>query len=224
MKQQTQKTKSIALMGILSALLLLMAFTPIGYLKIGLISISLLMIPVALGGIALGPAAGAILGTIFGVTSFAQCFGMDAFGTFLMDFNPFFTFVMCVGARALAGFLAGLVAKGFAALKAKFVSAKPKTAEAIGITGYAITGLCAALFNTILFMGTLILFFWNNKTFLDQMNTWGITTENLAKFFVAFVGTNAIFEAIGSFVITGAIATALYKAGLIGKEDKKAKA
>ena len=72
--KQNQKTKNIALMGILSALLLLMAFTPLGYLKVGAISISFLMIPVALGAIALGPVAGAALGTLFGITSFAQCF------------------------------------------------------------------------------------------------------------------------------------------------------
>ena len=88
-----------------------MAFTPVGYLKIGVVSISFLMIPVALGALAKGPVAGAILGTVFGITSFAQCFGMDLFGTFLAEKNVVFTFIMCVVCRALAGFLAGLVFK-----------------------------------------------------------------------------------------------------------------
>ena len=206
MKPQSQKTKTIALMGILSAVLILMAFTPVGYLKIGVISISFLMIPVALGAIALGPWAGAALGALFGITSFAQCFGMDAFGTFLMDINPFFTFVMCIVARALAGLCAGFVAKAV---------------KKIGVAGFAITGFCAAAFNTIFFMGSLILFFWNNKTFLDQMQAWGITTENLAKFFAAFVGINCGFEALAACIITGAIGTALSKAKLIPSEETK---
>ncbi len=210
MKKQTQKTKAIALMGILTALLLIMAFTPLGYLKVGAISISLLMIPVALGGIALGPVAGAILGTIFGITSFAQCFGADVFGTFLMELNPFFTFVMCIGARALAGFLAGLIAKAFQTL-----SLRVKHKETVTSVGYAVTGLCAALFNTVFFMGCLILFFWNNTKFLETMESWGITTENLAKFFAAFVGVNALVEAAAGLVITAAIAFALHKARLI---------
>ena len=214
MKQQTQKTKRIALMGILSALLILMAFTPIGYLKIGAISISFLMIPVALGAIALGPIAGAALGTLFGVTSFAQCFGMDPFGTFLMSINPFFTFVMCIVARALAGFLAGLVANAFRRLARK--------GEPVAIIGYAVTGLCAALFNTLLFMGTLLAFFWHNQTFLAKMEEWGITTATLGKFLVAFVGINAILEAVAAFFITGAIGTALDKAKLIRKFDETA--
>jgi len=101
MKKQTQRTKVIALMGILTALMLLMSLTPIGYFKTGTVSISLLMIPVAIGAVALGPWAGAALGGVFGITSFAQCFGSDAFGTFLMDINPVATFIMCIVARVL---------------------------------------------------------------------------------------------------------------------------
>ena len=214
--KQNQKTKNIALMGILSALLLLMAFTPLGYLKVGAISISFLMIPVALGAIALGPVAGAALGTLFGITSFAQCFGMDVFGTFLMDINPFFTFVMCIVISAIAGFLAGLVASAFKKVADGFSkNNKPGTSMATRAAGYSVTGLCAALFNTGLFVGTLLLFFWNNKEFIAKMEEWGFNTSTIAKFFVAFVGTNALVEAIAAFVITGAIATALNKAKLI---------
>lgn len=224
MKQQTQKTKSIALMGMLCALLLLMAYTPLGYLKTGSVSISFLMIPVALGGIALGPVAGAILGTIFGVTSFAQCFGSDTFGSLLLDINPFATFLMCIVARALAGFLAGLVASFFKNLKKK--SMEKNNAEdgkqlVLGISGYAITGLCAALFNTLLFMSTLIIFFWGSTTFIDTMNEWGISTTNIFTLFAAIVTTNGILEAVAAFFITGAIASALYKAGLIDKDLNK---
>ena len=94
MAKQNQKSKTIALLGVLSALVIIMAFTPIGYLRVGVISISFLMIPVAIGSVARGPMGGAILGTVFGITSFAQCFGMDAFGTFLAQKNVFFTFIM----------------------------------------------------------------------------------------------------------------------------------
>ena len=74
---------------ILAAILILMAFTPLGYLKVGTISITFLTLPVVIGAILLGPLSGAILGGVFGLTSFAQCFGMDVFGTTLMGINPF---------------------------------------------------------------------------------------------------------------------------------------
>lgn len=203
-------------MGILTAVLILMAFTPIGYLKVGAISISFLMIPVAIGAIAIGPWAGAALGGVFGITSFVQCFGMDAFGTFLMDINPFATFLMCVGARVLAGFCTGLVACGFKKLADSFhYQNKPGTSLAVRFTGYSITGLCAALFNTLFFMGSLLLFFWKSTTFIEKMQEWGFNTATIGKFFAAFVGTNAIVEAIASFVIIAAIGSALYRARLI---------
>ena len=79
--QNRKKTiKTIAVLGILIALTLVMAFTPVGYLKVGAVSISFLMIPVAVGAIAVGPWAGALLGAVFGITSFVQCFGADPFG------------------------------------------------------------------------------------------------------------------------------------------------
>lgn len=210
MTKQNQKNsmnnRTIALMGILSAIILLMAFTPLGYLKIGTISISFLMIPVAIGAIALGPVYGAILGALFGITSFAQCFGMDAFGTFLMDVNPFFTFMVCIVARALAGYLTGLIAKAV---------------RKLGGYGFAITGLCAALLNTVLFVGSLIAFFWHSTTFVNQMADWGMNTSTIFKFFVAFVGFNALIEAAASLFVTCGIATALRSAGLIAKAEKK---
>ena len=37
------------------------------------LEITLIVIPVAVGAVTLGPAAGAILGGVFGITSFIQC-------------------------------------------------------------------------------------------------------------------------------------------------------
>ena len=46
---------------------------------------------VVIGAIILGPTAGAILGGVFGITSFIQCFGISAFGTLLFGINPVLT-------------------------------------------------------------------------------------------------------------------------------------
>ena len=101
-QNRKQTIKTIAVLGILIGLTVLMAFTPVGYLRVGAISISFLMIPVAVGALTKGPWAGALLGTVFGITSFAQCFGMDPFGTYLANINIVYTFIMCVVCRALA--------------------------------------------------------------------------------------------------------------------------
>ena len=55
-------TKYLVEMALLVAIILLMAFTPIGYIKTAGLEITLIVIPVAVGAVTLGPAAGAIFG------------------------------------------------------------------------------------------------------------------------------------------------------------------
>jgi len=81
-------------LAVVTAIIILMAFTPIGYLKYGPLSITFLQIPVVVGAIVLGPASGAFLGGVFGATSLAQCFGLDAFGTMLFGLNPVGTIIL----------------------------------------------------------------------------------------------------------------------------------
>ena len=51
-------------LALLVAVLLVMNYTPLGYLQVGPLSMSLLTIPVAIGAMTLGPVAGAILGGV----------------------------------------------------------------------------------------------------------------------------------------------------------------
>lgn len=118
MKQK--KTVFMAEIAILAALILIMAFTPIGYLRIGALSLTLLMIPVSVGAVVMGPLAGAGLGCLFGLTSFAQCFMGDVLGSILAAKNIFFTFVVCVVSRTLAGLLCGVVYRLFRKKAARF--------------------------------------------------------------------------------------------------------
>ena len=75
------------------------AYTPLGYLRVFALEITFLMVPVTLGAILLGPAAGAVLGGVFGLTSFATCFSVSGFGDVLLSINPVFTFLVCVPTR-----------------------------------------------------------------------------------------------------------------------------
>ena len=199
-QNRNSKTKTIALLGILTGIIILMAFTPVGYLRLAAVSISFLMIPVAVGSIAKGPQAGAALGTVFGITSFVQCFGMDAFGTYLASKNVFFTFIMCIVCRALAGLCAGFIYKLITKLTKNVVVRS------------SLTGLSAALFNTLFFVSALILLF--GKTVVSEAT--GLSAElTFFALFGAIVGINAVLEAIASFIVTGAVGTALFKAKLI---------
>lgn len=179
-------------LAVLTAIILLMAFTPIGYLKYGPLSITFLQIPVVVGAIVLGPAAGAFLGGVFGATSLAQCFGLDAFGTMLFGLNPFGTIFLTLVPRILMGFLSGLIFKGlFAVDKTKVIS-------------YAVSTLSGALLNTLFFMSAFVYFFY------DTVTAWAADAgQALFPYLVAFVGVNGVIEAMVCFAVGAAIAKTL---------------
>ena len=192
MTKATQKTRRLVQLAILVAIMLILAFTPLGYLKVGAIEITFMTIPVVIGAILLGPAAGAFLGGVFGLTSFIQCFGMSPFGAALLGINPFFTFVVCMVPRILMGYLAGLIFQ--------VISRHDKTK----ILSFAVASLSGALLNTILFVGLLMLSFGSSDYMMTMRGGMG-----LLAFLAAFVGVNGLVEAIVAFVLGTAISKAL---------------
>lgn len=187
-------------LSVLLALELILAYTPLGYLRLfpGL-EISFLMIPVTLGAMLLGPAAGTVLGGVFGLTSFGTCFGASAFGATLLAINPALTFLTCVPTRLLAGWLAGLL---FRAL-----TARRQTVPSWAFGAAALTG---PLLNTLLFTGALILCFYRTD-FIQGVAT-GLGAANPFVFIVLFVGVQGLVEAATGFVVSGILARALYAA------------
>lgn len=196
-------TGKMVRLAVLVAIQIIMVFTPLGYLKAGPVSITFLMIPVAIASIILGPGAGAFMGGIFGITSFAQCFGADAFGTALLAINPVLTFIMCMVPRILAGWLPGLI---FNALSCTAIR---KTASAF------IAGLCASAFNTIFFVGALVWFFGNAAI----LKSLGDTTW---KVIGVLVTSNALIEAAVCTIVSGAVGRALIQFIPVKNKEKTA--
>lgn len=193
-KNISVKTGRMVQLAILTAIIVLMAFTPIGYLHLGVIEITFIMIPVIIGAIVMGPGAGAFLGGVFGLTSFIQCFGMSYFGETLLAIQPVYNFIVCMIPRILMGFLAGWIFKGLARLDKTHTKA----------IAYSVTSLCGALLNTVFFVGALLLLFGQSDYIMSLRAGMG-----LFAFVVAFVGTNGVIEAIVCFVVAAAISKAL---------------
>ncbi len=185
-------------MALLIAIILLMAFTPIGYIRTLGLEITLIVVPVAVGAVTLGPAAGAVLGAVFGITSYIQCFGMSPFGAVLLSINPVYTFIVCVFSRVLMGWLTGWLYQVF--LKSSLLKK----------ASVALANLCCPLMNTLFFMGTLTLFFY--QTDYIQGIAQGMDAGNPLIFILLFVGVNGLVEAVACFVVGSAISQALKKA------------
>lgn len=193
MKNKTFSTKYLVELALLVAIVLLMAFTPIGYIQTFGLDIALIVVPVAVGAVTLGPLAGAILGGTFGITSFIRCFGMSKVGTVMLGVNPFFTFLVCVPTRILEGLLTGYIYKGLR---------KTKLNANVAVT---LANVCCPILNTTFFMGALVTLF--AETMREQ---YGMT--KVLPFIVAFVGVNGVVEAAVCFVVGAGISLALKKA------------
>lgn len=193
----------LVLTALLTALIIVMAFTPLGYLKAGAIEITFITIPVIIGAVLLGPVGGLFLGAVFGITSFIQCFGMSAFGVALFSVSPLRTAIVCIVPRVLMGWLTAVIFKA--------VSSKDKTS----FVQYLVASITGPLLNTILFTGTLLLLFNNAPIIIQLKEQFGST--NVMAFAAAFVGVNGLIEA-GVCAVLG---TALCKALSVAMKKMK---
>ena len=112
------RTTFMVKLALMVAIIFVMAFSPLGYLRTPGLTITFLTVPVAVGAIILGPTAGAICGGAFGLTSAIMALtGGSAFSAALLQINPFGLLFTVLVPRILEGWLCGLI---FAALKKVF--------------------------------------------------------------------------------------------------------
>ena len=196
-------TRQLTVLGLMIAIMIIFAFTPIGSIPIGPLVITLQVIPVAISAVVLGPKGGAIAGAVFGLLSFLQALGIgipSAMGAMLVGLNPFLAFVQRFVPRLLDGFLVGLI---FKALRKKNI-----------YMACTVTGFFAAFLNTVFFMTALVVLFGNTEYIQGLMGG-----QNVILFICAFVGVNAIVEMIASTVITGFVGAGLKRAGVISTRN-----
>lgn len=199
-KRNKTDVRQLTLLGLLAAVMVILSATPLGYLNIGVLAITLNVIPMGIAAVALGPTGGAVIGAIFGLTSFLQCLGVggtSAMGVITFGISPILTFIQRFIPRLLVGLIIGFLHKYLA----KKIGKK---------TACFITGFFAAFLNTVLFMTALVLLF-GNTDYMQEL----IAGRNIIVFICTFVGINAVFETIASTLITGAVGSALYKAKAI---------
>ena len=200
MKRNKFTTSQLTILGLMSGILFLMAYTPLGYLNIGPLAVTFNVIPVAICAVVLGPTGGAVAGAVFGLTSFLQAMGIggtSALGAALFQINPFLSAVQCFVPRILDGLLIGFIYRGMRKKTNVYASC-------------AVTGFFSAFLNTLFFMTALVVMFGNTEVIQNLMGG-----RNVIIGCCMMVGVNAISEMVSSTIITAAVGTALSKAHLI---------
>ena len=203
-------TSQITLLGLMVAILLLMAYTPLGYLNVGHLAITFNIIPVAISAVALGPVGGAITGAVFGLTSFGQCMGIGGtslMGQALFAVSPFLAFVQRFVPRLVDGLLLGYI----------FRRLRRKTKNVY--VSCAVTGFFSAFLNTIFFMTLLVVLFGNTDYVQGLMGG-----KSVLMYICTSIGVNAVCEMISATVVTGAVGAALSRARLLPVEKREEKA
>ena len=153
MNRKKKDTRYMATLAMFCGILLVMGATGIGFIPLPVIKATTMHIPVILGAILLGPAAGAVLGGVFGLCSIWA--NTTSPGLLAFAFSPFMTteglpgvlksLWIALGCRILLGVIAGWLWKGLKRILKQDYLALPVTA--------AIATIC----HTILVMGSIYL-------------------------------------------------------------------
>ena len=153
MNRKKMDTRYMATLAMFCGISLVMGATGIGFIPLPVIKATTMHIPVILGAVLLGPAAGAVLGGVFGLCSIWA--NTTSPGLLAFAFSPFMTteglpgvlksLWIALGCRILLGVLAGWVWKGMKRVLKQDYLALPVTA--------AIATIC----HTILVMGSIYL-------------------------------------------------------------------
>lgn len=201
MSRNSKKVHQITRLAILVAIVFLLAFTPLGYLRVGPIAATTVQMPVIVGAVLMGPVSGAVLGFFFGMTAVISVLlmpGADAFATLAMTHAPASYLFVCLGARILMGWLAGLLAAGLKKL--------PALEGGRSLIGYGAAGFAGAAMNTVFYLGGLWLLC---AGVISQF--YGIDLSGVGSFVMAAAVSLGLPEALVSCVVVAAVCKALEK-------------
>ena len=183
-------------LAILVAIVLAMKLTGLSSIPVGPLNMTLNMIPIGIGAMLLGPLAGGILGMVYGFTSLYDAISGGSVMTHIFfQLSPFGTVILCVGMRILVGVFTGLLFRA--------VTKIDKT----NTVCYFLGGLAAPLLNTLLFMGFIVLFFYNCAYIQGRVATLGATSALM--FVVLSVGIQGLVEAATGMIVGGGVAKSL---------------
>ena len=186
LKNKSRNTKKLevrkmAIIGVLSAISIMLSMTPLGFIPIGPTSATIMHIPVIIGAVLEGPVVGMIVGFIFGATSLIRNLTMPTITSFAL-INP----LVSILPRVLIGIVAYYVYKMTVKLiKNTFIS------------GW-ITGVIGSLVNTIGVLGMIYILYGARYA-----NALGESASAAKTLILTLIATNGIPEAIvGGFVVS----------------------
>ena len=199
---RTRDTRWLTSVALMAAIVVLLANTPLGMIQLPIIKATTVHIPVILGAILLGPAAGAILGAVFGICSMISNTVAPTLLSFA--FSPFMSMTGIIGAvkaiwisigcRMMIGLVAGWL---------WMILRKINVNQVITL---AITGFIGSMTNTIFVMGSIYFLLAQQYAEVKSVAVnavWGLI--------MATVFGSGIPEAVAAAVLVALIGKVLIK-------------
>lgn len=190
--KNNSKTLELTLLGIFSAIIIILVFTPIGMISFGVVSATTVHIPVIIGAVVLGLKYGAVLGLVMGLASLVRAAAMPVSVLDPLFVNP----IVSVIPRILIGVVAALVFM--------LVMKLSKNNEKITPVASGIAAFMGTVTNTIFVLGFLAAIYGEQVA----ATTFG---DSLKLIFGTIIGTNGLIEIAAAVILTVPISTALFK-------------
>lgn len=207
MEKKRKDTRWLTSVALMAAIVILLANTPLGMIQLPIIKATTVHIPVILGAILLGPAAGAVLGAVFGICSMISNTMAPTLLSFA--FSPFMSMTgllgavkaiwISVGCRIMIGVVAGWVWIILKKLNVNHLVALP------------LTGFIGSMVNTVFVMGSIYLMLAREYAQVKSVAVdavWGLV--------MGTVTASGIPEAIAAAILVTLIGKVLLK--VVGKE------
>ncbi len=206
MNTKKHDTRFMVSVGLMAAIVIVLANTPLGMIQLPIVKATTVHIPVIIGAILLGPMAGAILGGVFGVCSLISNTMAPTLLSFA--FSPFMSTTgiigaikaiwVSVGCRILIGLAAGWLWRLLKKIKLN------------QIVALSVTGFVGSMVNTIAVMGSIYLLFAQQYAEAKDVAVtavWGLI--------IGTVTASGIPEAIAAAVIVAVVTKVLLRSRLI---------
>lgn len=198
---RTRRTRDLVLMAFFTAVILLMAFTPLGLIDLPLIKATILHVPVIIGAILLGPRAGAYFGLVFALSSLVKNTTAPALLSFA--FSPLipvpgagrgslWALVICFVPRILTGVVPYYIYHGL-----RRVMGGRAAGQSLSLV---VAGVIGAVINTVLVMGMI------GTLLADAFAAAkGISLNGVSAGIMGIVLANGVPETIAAAVLTPAV-------------------
>ena len=205
MTKNREQIRFLTILSMFWAIILIMIFTPIGFINLGIIRATIVHVPVIVGSLILGVKGGAVLGLMFGLGSFLNAtfnpvLTSFAFSPFIpvpgSEYGTAWALVIAFVPRILTGVVPALVYKG----SKRLFNHEKTPNKIIDMASIGIAAALGTLTNTVLVLSGF--FFFLREELAAAL---GYGSDAILGWIMGIVTTSGVSEIIVAVMFSAAV-------------------